>query len=564
MPDDRKEDDREEKENEELIEEDRSSLTDSEENEATKEPRLLFSAGTIGLVTLLSRITGLLRVQCQAYFLGTGAFADVFRVAFLIPNLFRRFVGEGAMSIGFVPVLTSYIRKGDRQGLLDLIEKFYTLWTLVLLGLTLAGILLAGAVLASCPFDSDAWTPENIDLTVLLTRWMFIYLFLVSFSAVGQSALNAFGVFALPAATPLLFNVAFVGAAYGLQFVFPEADARDAVWFFVVGTLIGGVLQCLILVPSLLKRGVRFWPRRPAGHPGLRESLTLLVKGTFSAGIYQINTLVSVLIAMSIVIPGEKPHGAIASLEFSTRLMEFVLGIFVFGLSTVGLTAIARQVVAEDHSGVRETTSKVLRFTLFLTLPSTVGLELLGEPVIDLIYNYGAFDDNGHSVALTLQALRFHALGLVFIGASRALTTVFYAYKEVGIVIWVAGVNLIVNVGLCLWLANTPLLHGGIALASSIAAVVQAVALMVILQRRKKILVLTELALSTLRAIVASGVMAAVCLWLLRYVEAAEGRWALGAWTGVTMAIGAGVYFLVSWLLGSQEMKLIIRRRRRE
>ena len=520
----------------------------SGDDELSKEPRLFRSAGAIGIVTLLSRITGLLRAQCQAFFLGTSAMADAFWVAFMIPNLFRRFVGEGAMSTGFVPILTRYLRKGDREGFLALVEKFYTLWTVVLLVVTVVGMLLAGVVLGLC---QSSWGAEKIDLAVLLTRWLFPYLFLVSLSAVGQAVLNASGVFAFPASVSMFFNLAVISLAYSLQFVFPD---EDPVWFLVAGILIGGVLQCLVLVPSLWKRGVRFRPRLPVGHEGLSESLSLLLTGTFGAGIFQINTLVSTVIAMSLAL-----DGAISSLRYSALLMEFVLGIFVFGLSTVGLTALSRHVAVDDEVAVRDTTSKVLRFTIFLTVPSTVGLELVARPVIELTLGFGAFDSG--SVDLTLHALRFHALGLVFVGVSRAMTSVFYAYKEVGLVVRAAAVNFVVNVILCYVLSRTFLLHGGIALASSIAALAQAAVLTVVLQRRKGILVPREIFHSTLRAVLASGVMAAVCYGLLRFVEAAEGRWMLALWTGVTIAVGAAVYFVSSWLLGSQEMKLLLRRR---
>lgn len=528
-----------------------SSLDESE----TREPRLLRSAGAIGVVTLLSRVTGLLREQCQAFFLGAGPTADAFRIAFLVPNLFRRFVGEGAMTAGLVPVLTGYVRKGDRESLVELIEKFFTLWTLILIVVTVLGMLLAGTVLAVWPVDPGAWDPAKLELASDLMWWLFFYLGLVSLSAVGQAVLNAFGIFALPSATPLLFNLAFIAAGYGLQFVFP---GPSAVWSFVIGILVGGVLQCAMLVPSLWKRGVRFRPRWPTAHPGLRESFSLLVKGTFGAGIYQINVFVSVLIAMSIPL-----EGAVSSLGYSSRLMEFVLGVFVFGLSTVGLTAMSRHVASEDREGLRVTTSKLLRLTFFISLPSTAGLLILARPIVDLILRFGAFD--GAAADLTLRAFYLHAPGLVFVGMSRSLTNVFYAFREVGVVVRAGFVNLVVNLALCLWLSRTALEHGGIALASSIAAVVQAVVLVVVLQRRKKILLPRELIVSAFKTVLATAVMAAVCYWLSGYVNAAQGKVELGLWTGATILLSAAIFFGVAWLLGGAEVRTVLRvlRRRR-
>lgn len=518
------------------------------------------SVGGVALFTLLSRVTGLVRMNTQARFLGTADPADAFRIALLVPSLFRRLVGEGALPSVMVPVLSEYTREdGDRRALRLLGEKFYTLWTLLLVVVTVAGVGLAGWLLSvyglylrETEAGAPSWSPEKIELTIQLMRWLFAYLIFIGLSAVGQGILNSSGVFVLPSAAPLLYNLAFIAAGYLLADVFPGDEAP---WAFVVGVLVGGLLQLLVLVPTLWRRGLRFRPRWPLDHPAVRRILRLLVPGTFGAGVYQVNVMVSMLIAMRIPLTG-----AVASLEFSARLMEFVIGVFVFALSTVGLTRLSRHVIDGDRAALAATISQLLRLTVFVTVPSTVGLLCLSTPVIEVLLEGGRFDRD--STELVSRAFYCHLPGLLFVGLGRVLVAVFYAHKEIWVPVKVGVVALAVNVTFCLWLSSTALEHAGIALASTISVVAQTALLMVLLQATRSLLVPRELALCLLRSLVAAAIMGGVCLALDNLLGRPSSRWLLAGFLALEIAAGATTYFLVAWALRAPELQWLIPWRR--
>ena len=401
----------------------------------------------------LSRITGLLREYTHAHFLGTGLGADAFRIALQIPSVFRRLVGEGAISSAFVPVFTRHIQSGDREEIRRFAEKFFTLWTVGLLVITAAGMALAGRALLALQ-GVVAWKADELELTASLTRWLFPYLFLIGLSAVAGGILNSFKVFALPSATPLLFNLSFIACGACLSPLFP---GDRVAYGFAVGVLLGGALQIGVLLPSLRRLGLRLRPRWPGGHSGVREVLRQLVPGTFGAGIYQINVMLSSFLALRL--PG---NGQVAALGYAQRLMEFVLGVFVFALATVSITTLSRQAAAGDRPGFRSTLSEVLRLTTFITVPSAVGLYLLQGPVIALVFQSGKFDAG--SARLTAAAFQWYVPGIVLVGVNRVIVAAFYSLKDIWTPVRVAAINLAVNLGGS-WLLMRTMGHAGIALA---------------------------------------------------------------------------------------------------
>ncbi len=518
---------------------------------------MLRSARAVGVITLVSRVTGLLRDAVRAHFLGTGAVADAFVLALQVPNLLRRLVGEGAVQSGVVPVLARVVHEEGREAMRALTERLYTLWTLALLAVTLAGIVLSGALLGQALEGLSDWSPEKARLTVELNRWLFIYLFFIGLSALGQGVLNSFKVFALPAATPLLFNLCFIAA--GLLFPLFFANTEEtAAWAFTAGVLVGGLLQFAVLVPSLWKRGVRFRPRwRRAdgdGHRGVREVFRLLLPATVGAGVYQINVMVSVFIASTVM------GGAVSSLNHSGRVVEVILGVYVFALSTVSLTTLSQKAGAGDLDGYRDTASEVLRLVLFITVPSAIGLLVLRRPIVEVLFASGRFDDT--SVELTVEALECHAPGLVFVGVSRELVTMFHAFKDTRTPMRVAVLNLVLNAVLCVLLSRTALRHAGVALASTLSVVVQAVALWWIFQRRRALIDMRGVAVSVGRALVAASVMGLACRAGLELLPADAGRLGLGAFVAIEVAGGAAIYFAVARLLRAPEVGVLLGRRR--
>jgi len=511
---------------------------------------ILRSAYAIGGISLLSRILGLIREYVHAHYLGTGMGADAFRIGVLIPNVFRRLVGEGAIASAFVPIFSRHVQREGREAIRIFAEKFFTLWTILLALITLAGMALAGWAVVSLNAMQEAWTPEKLELTENLTRLVFPYLFLIGLSAVAGGILNSFKIFALPSATPLFYNLAFIGAGCLLA---PRLPAEQAAYAFAVGVLAGGAIQLAILLPALWKLGVRPRPRWPGGHQGVREVLRLLVPGAFGAGIYQINVCISSFLAVQL---GE--DGPVSALGYATRLMEFVLGVFVFALSTVSVTTLSQQAASGDRAAFRATLSEVIRLACFITIPSAVGLYIFRDPIISLILQSGEFKEK--SLELTSLAFQYYIPGLVFIGLNRMLVSAFYSLKNLWTPVKLAVVNLAINVILA-WFLMKPMAHAGIALAATIATMVQGVCLfLAFLRRERDLLRVREVVYSIGRSLAASVVLAAACLALLPLLPGAEqGKFIQALCVLGAIFAGAAVYFTAARLLGALEATTLLR-----
>ncbi len=509
---------------------------------------LLRSASLVGALTLVSRITGLLRESIHAWFLGTGMAADAFRIAFLLPNLLRRLVGEGAISSAFVPVYTEHLhRRGPEEGRI-FAEKFLTFWLLVVTVIALLGIALAGWIVSGI-FGRGAFNdPEKLSLTAGLSRLLFWYLVLIGAVAAAQGILNARGVFGLPAFAPIAFNLVFAAAAWLLV---PRLGAGKEAFALAVAVLAGGVVQLLVLVPPLIALGIRLRPRYPFDHPGVREVMRLLLPGTIGAGIYQINVTLSTAMAARL------DEGSVASLSYSNRLMEFVLGIFVFALSTVSLTALARHSAAGDRPAFERTLSDVLRLTVFITLPSTVGLYILRRPILALLFENGQFAQ--HSLDLTQAAFRWHIAGMVFVGWNRVLVACFHAQKDLKTPVAQGAANMCVHLALA-YVLSEALGHSGIALAASAAAFCQTLSLFWVLSRRMRGLRFPGLARTTLKTLVASTVMGAACVLGMRFVWTPDvhSKLAEAAGIAVIIAAGMGVFFASARVLRAEEVRMLL------
>ncbi|MBM4372172.1 MAG: murein biosynthesis integral membrane protein MurJ, partial [Deltaproteobacteria bacterium] len=446
-----------------------------------------------------------------------------------------------------------YVRGEDRRELQQFLSAFLTLFSLFLAAFTGLMILLAPWIVRTF-FDGFDTVPGKVALTILLTQLMFPYLLLVCLAAVFQAALNSFRVFAPSAATPILLNLAIILAAVALHDRFPDPS-----YALAVGFLAGGVLQAGFQVPWLLRLGLHLRPSFRWSHPGLRELLRVFAPGVFSAGIYQINVFVSEVIATGL------PQGTLASLQYSTRLQELVLGVFVISVTTVVLPTFARQFAERSHGQVADTLRFSLGLLALIALPATTGLMVLGEPIIRLLFQYGRFD--AESTRLTTFAVLFHAPGIYFIAASRTLSQVFYGTKDLRTPAWTAGAAMLVNVGLCLALAG-PLGNGGVAAANTLSAVVSTVLLAALLGRTGVRAPFAAHGRTLLRALVAAGGMVAVLLGLgLALPLGPElGRRALGLRLLGTILAGAAAYGLLLILLARGEvgeLRALLRRRTR-
>ena len=520
--------------------------TSDDSSSATARRGVLKSAAVITALTFLSRILGLVREQVRGYYLGTGMSSDAFGLAATIPNLFRRLLAEGAMTAAFVPVFTGYLKKDNRQELLRFFSSFITLLTFVTTLVCVAGILLAEVVVETF-FGRFSEVPDKLALTVTLTQIMFPYLLFVTLAAIVQAVLNTFRVFAPSAFTPVLLNLLIVLSAVSLHSFFP-----DPAYAFAAGFLAGGVCQLLFQLPWFFRLGMRLGLSFNWGHPGVRELGRIFVPGAFAAGIYQINVFVSQMIAASL------DQGSISALQFSNRLQELVLGVFVVSITTVILPTLAGQHAKGDRGAFGDTNMMALDLMAFLTVPASVALLLLRGPLVSLLFEQGAFDQQ--STAMTTYAVLFHSMGIYFIASSRSLNQAFYAMKDLRTPMFVAGIAMLVNIGGC-YLLSIPLAHGGIALANSLSAMVTAVLLFGLLVRRSVQLQVRSHLWLLARVLVCSGIMAGALYVVQLYLPGApdRGKLALMGLLGLYVAAGVAAFGAASFLFTRKEVLQLLR-----
>jgi len=459
----------------------------------------------MSVITMGSRVLGLGREQVRAHFLGTSLASDAFGIAFQIPNLLRRLVAEGAMSAGFIPVLSEVREQEGEEAALAFARRFFNFSLLVLTVVSTLGVLGSGVIVAVfSALAGRTVDPEARELTEALTRWMFPYIALVSWAAVLQGILNTWRIFWVSATTSVLLNVAIIGIALALA-----PGMEQPAWAFAVGVLAGGTLQLLFQVPYVFKLGFKWRPEFRVG-PRVRQALWLLVPTVFGAGVYQVNVLVSQAVAWGL------GDGAVSSLQYSSRLLELTLGVFAVAISTVVLPTLAADAAAEAMEKVADTVLYSIRLCCFVCFPVTAGLLLLRVETASLLFERGAY--GVESSASTGYALGFHILGLTHIALARVLVPVFYAFKDTRTPVLIAFGSMVVNLSLCYGLA--PFFDfGGIALANTASAFFQAMALAWFLRRHTGPIGDALTVRSLLLSGAATGAMAAVVYALIQVLE---------------------------------------------
>ena len=438
---------------------------------------LLRSTFSFGSMTLISRVLGFARDVVLARWFGASAATDAFFVAFKIPNFLRRLFAEGSFSLAFVPVLAEYRERGDHAALRSLIDATTGALLAVLLLVTGMGMLFAPWVvrLFAPGFMDD---PDQLALASDLLRITFPYLMLIALTALAGGILNTLGRFALPALTPALLNVSLIVAAVAFSGRFDE-PVRALAW----GVLAAGVLQLGVQLPALARHQVLPTPRFGWGHPGVRRIMRLMLPTLFGSSVAQISLLLDTLIASLLV------AGSISWLYYADRLMEFPLGLFGVALSTVILPTLSRLHAGGNGRQFRSTLDWAMLLGLVIALPSAVGLAVLAEPIIITLFQYGEF---GHEAArMSSLALVAYCLGLPGFVAVKILAPGFFSRQDartpVRIAVTALAVNMLLNVvfvgvitwhlsgadfgsGLLATLAAHPGAHVGLALASSVAA----------------------------------------------------------------------------------------------
>ncbi|MDC3123585.1 murein biosynthesis integral membrane protein MurJ [Gammaproteobacteria bacterium] len=452
---------------------DQSTKAEGHQSSDAEQAPLNRRAGTVAGMTLLSRTSGLVRDIAFAYLFGASAAADLFFVAFRIPNFFRRLFAEGAFNQAFVPVLMEYKAKGQSELRLFL-GQLSGVFALTLTLVVIAGLAFAGPLAA-------LFAPGFIDQPTLfsqlteLVHITFPYLGLISLTAYAGALLNAHGRFALPAFTPVMLNVCLTLAALlGLMGHLQSPPIVILAW----GVLVAGVLQCLIQLPSLARLHLLPKPVVATSHPGMKQVGHLLVPAIFSASVGQINALVNTMIASTLA------TGSIAWLYYADRLLELPVGLIAVALGTVMLPHLSRLVTEEDERGFLQTVNWGFGLGLMLGLPAAIALYLLAEPLLAFLYmSFAGSAMTAFDVEMAGQALQMFAIALPGFVLVKVLAPAFFAHQDTKTPFRFALAAVVVN--LIGSLATFQSLgHVGLALATALSAWTHAGLLYVGLQRR--------------------------------------------------------------------------------
>lgn len=509
------------------------------------------SAGLIGAFTLVSRVLGFVRDILMARWFGTGLAAEAFVVSFKLPNLFRDLVGEGAMNAAIVPVLSeTRALKGEAE--FRRLVGALGIWILaVLAGITAFGVILAPVVvsLVAPGFGAD---PEKFDLTVRLTRLIFPFIFLIGLSAFFMGVLNTLNNFGSSALGPAVQNLMMIAA---LALAVPRWGVEALAW----GVLLGGLLQCLMQTGAFIRIGVR-WAADAVWHPGVQKVLRLLGPRLWGTAVYQVSVFVDTIIASFTAIVGD---GGQSALYYSSRLFQLPLAIFAVSLSQASLPSLSKHAAEKDYAAFSASADFTIKNAVFTALPASVGLAVFSREIIEILFMRGAFGEE--SVRITSEALFYFSLGLVGCAAIKVLVSAFYALQDTRTPVKTAtlclGINVVLNTSF-MWTLKI----GGLALATSIAATVNACVLYAILVRRLGAEHRTRPWKSIYQSAAAAVVMGIVCWGVLKPWIRAGMEEGIGGWGHaglirllLSVAVGGAIYWLAAAAVRSEEARSLSR-----
>jgi putative peptidoglycan lipid II flippase len=505
-----------------------SRLALSKRSMKVKQIGLIRSATVISSLTLLSRMLGFLRDMAIAYVLGASYKADVFFVAFRIPNLFRRLYAEGSLSLPFMPEMGKVYAFSDEIGFSGLANNLGSFAAFFYLGLTLLGV-------TAAPFFVSLLAPGFVGnsakwhLTVQLTRWLVPYVFCIGVAGFVMALLNTHEHFAAPAAAPILLNLSML-ALLGIGGYFKLAPEWSLTW----GVFLGGFLQVAFQFhwarPLVVRWGLTRWWRSPE----VPAVLKLLVPTVLGAAVYHLNIFIATLFASFL------PVGSISYLYYAERLVQFPLALFAGAISTSVLPSFTRQTALGEWAVFRRQVVEALELVWFLTIPAAAGLWAIRVPLVHLLFERGEF--NEISTLMTADALGYFALGLWAVAGFRVLVGAWYALGRAYVTVWTGAGALAINILLSIFLVG-PLGHSGLALAISIAATANVLSLIILLGKHLGNIQVGRLFLSSARCFTAAIIMAAVIRALVAFTYGG------GLLEGALLIPGLGTWLLAGVLI---------------
>jgi putative peptidoglycan lipid II flippase len=520
-----------------------------------RQARIVRSAGVVGGAVFLSRVTGLLREIVFAHLFGAGLVYDAFLAAFRIPNLLRDLLAEGALSAAFVTTFSQCMTtKGDDEAF-RLSNRVATILAPALALLCVSGIIFAPQIV-DVMFPGFAQVPGKKELTVTLTRVMMPFLLFIALAAKAMGVLNAKNVFGVPALASAFFNVGSLGVGLVAGYLLGPLFGFSAIVGMAIGTLVGGALQYFVQWPSLRRVGLRYKPELSLQDSGVRQIFRLMGPAVIGTAAVQINVVVNSNFASEILdAAGRVANGPVSWLGYAFRFMQLPIGIFGVAIASATLPAIARSAAEKKIAEFRSTLASSLGLVFLVCIPSAVGLAVLAEPTIGVIFQRGHFSANDtHQTALALAA---YAPGLIGYSAIKVLTPAFYALDDVRLPMIVSVFSVAANYVLNLtFIRVLGWGHAGLAFSTSLVASIQFIALMLFLRRKIRRLEGRRLMRSFLRVGAAAVAMGAVCAastYALRH-WLGVGAWARLIDLAITIPLSLAVLYAVSRALDVEEL----------
>lgn len=506
---------------------------------------------------MASRVLGLLREVMFAGLFGGSRWMDCYYLAFKVPNLLRDLFAEGALSQAFVTTFSKKLKSEGEAPAWQLANKMMTLAAVFMSGVTLLGIAVAPWIvdfLTSLSRSGGAprvYDPEEIELTVTMVRVMYPFILLVSLAALVMGMLNARNVFGMPALSSCFFNLGSMIGGAAIGWWMDPTWGKESLVGFSIGVVIGGLAQLVCQFPALKSVGYRFVADFGWRDSGVRKVIRLMIPAVVAASVVQINVVVNAMFAYGV---GE---GAVSWLSYAFRLMQLPIGVFGVAVATVTLPALSRAAIGGIGPGFLPTLDKGLRLVAFLVLPASLGLVLLAEPIISVLYERGEFD--AHDRVQTAAALQAYGCGLLCYAWLKVLQPAFYAIDRRWLPMMVSILALGVNLGFN-WLFVFVLKwgHASLALTTSLTATMNFLILFFAMRKFAGDLGGRGLLGMLVRLAVAGAVMSGVCVGADRLCfadPAALALWQRAGALAVTVGLAAAVYFGMSRILGIAEAK---------
>jgi putative peptidoglycan lipid II flippase len=536
-----------------------ATATPANPKTAGQSESVMRSAGIVSLAVLMSRVTGLLRESVMARLFGAGLMYDAFMLGFRIPNLTRDLFAEGALASAFVPTFTNYLTNRGKEESARLVNLVGTALILVVGVVCTLGIVFA-PVLVHLLAPGFAAVPGKFELAVRMTRIMFPFLLLVALAAQAMGVLNASNKFAVPALASTFFNLGSVGFGIVLGIVLGPSLHLSRIEGMAIGVVLGGALQLAWQLPSLYSLGFRFRVAFDWKHPGLKRIFQLMVPAILGNAAVQINVMVNTNFASTISDPVRGLDGPVSWLSYAFRFMQLPLGLFGVAMASATLPSISRSAAAGNMDEFRRTLSKSLAMVFLLTLPSSVGLIVLGKSIIGGIYQGGRFQM--YDTQQTATALSCYAIGLSGYAALKVLNPAFYALGDARTPMIISLASILINYATASTMIRlVGLGHAGLAVSTSVVALFGFFLLFEILRRRIGGVYGRELAGGIAKVLAASLVMAAATWISNHYMIQRLGSTQVAHLANLLVSIPVGllVFYGTCKALGVEELGMAAR-----